>query len=422
MLLRGRYEEFLKLDRKDLYTIILTYNLAEDMDVKTLISTDKGVLTDNKMEMLQKRAVDVLVTGGLQSHQASKKSLKEFLYVPRIVRARKDGKDGQGISRCGYIIKGFDSKVFIETKVTPGEENLCNHDEVGVTVENVPSLINPFQYPADEVELDSEEPEAVETNFAAFVDNISDNMLDEEMQERETFDEEHSCSAIPDIIEDESALDNSITDATQRLINLKYEVPQDHFSYNKRFMTKNEAIKAAVCLNERISFAILLERFKWLEFIPDQHNPRVCRFRCGLCASYAKVFKLSRAYMSEFSDPNGVDGSLIDTAVLSRHARGGEHRLIMTKLKQSTLEQLMDYDYELQTQDEQNLEVTAKMMHLVSRTFLLMFDLYYKFTDSKIYQQVYLEIKLGLSFHSHPSIVNFMERNFAAPLGFHHYR
>ena len=369
LLLKGRFEEFLKLERRDLYSVILTYNLAEDIDVKTLISTEKGVLSNRKMEQLEARAVDVLICGGLTSQQAVKKSVREFMHVPRIVRAKKEGGSGYGISRCGYITKGFDTKVFVESKVSPGEKNICNHDEIGVSVENVPSLINPFQFPADEVMLDLETPEAVEDNFAAFVDNIDDNILEEEMVERKIFDEEHSCSGIPDIIEDDCTLDNSITEATQRLINLKYDNPHDDFSYNKRYMTKSEAEKAAVCLNDRVSFAILLERFKWLQFIPDQSNPRVCRFSCGICREYSKLFKLGKSYNSDFNSPQGVSGTSIDAAALSRHARSGTHRLIINKLKESTLEELMDYDYELQTQDEPNLEVTARMMRLVSTIF-----------------------------------------------------
>ena len=97
LLLKGRFEEFLKLERRDLYSVILTYNLAEDMDLKTLINTEKGVLSDNKMKQLEARAVDVLVCGGLTSQQAVKKSIREFMYAPRIVRAKKEGGSGYGI-------------------------------------------------------------------------------------------------------------------------------------------------------------------------------------------------------------------------------------------------------------------------------------------------------------------------------------
>ena len=134
ILLKGRLEDFLKLERKDLYAVILTYNLAEDIDVKTLISTEKAVLSDNKMKQLEERVVDILMCGGIQSLQPKRKSLREFLSVPKVVRAKKNGEEGYGISRCGYINKAFDSKVYVESKVSPGQENICNHDENEVTV------------------------------------------------------------------------------------------------------------------------------------------------------------------------------------------------------------------------------------------------------------------------------------------------
>ena len=242
------------------------------------------------MDQLKGKMVDAIVAGGLQSYQVKSQEMADFLRVPRISRT-KEYSGEFGLSNCAYIKKAFDTKAFVEAKATPGLQNLCKSVGVEVTEDNVPFLLDPFNFPADEFwsDVEEEEPMELDNDLYPFVKHVKDAIVEEEMEAMDEYDQQHSCSNIPDIEENESVLDNSINEEIQKLVNFNYDIIQDQFSYNKRYMSRAEAEHLAHLLHDRVEPSKLLTKFRWLKY-----NPVTNRAQCGICEQYTDIFKLGR--------------------------------------------------------------------------------------------------------------------------------
>ena len=116
----------LMVEEQTLLMVFLTYNLDTNTPWRSFISQDRFKFDHKKMAALKEVAVDLLITGGVKSHQLShvyKVFTTDYFWGHKKIISPEDGNS---MSWCSLQTIAFHSRGFMVSPSTPGKYlNTC---------------------------------------------------------------------------------------------------------------------------------------------------------------------------------------------------------------------------------------------------------------------------------------------------------
>ena len=111
----------LKVEEQTLLMVFLTYNLDANTPWRSFISQEKFKFDHKKMHALKEVSVDLLITGGVKSHQLShvyKVFTTDYFWGHKKIISPEDGNS---MSWCSLQTIAFHSRGFMVSPSTPGK-------------------------------------------------------------------------------------------------------------------------------------------------------------------------------------------------------------------------------------------------------------------------------------------------------------
>ena len=112
--------DLLMVGEETLFMVFLTYNLDTKTPWRSFISADRFKFDHKKMHVLKEVGIDLLITGGIKSHQLShlyKEFTTNYFWGNKKITSPEDGKS---MSWCSLQTIAFHSRGFMITSSTPG--------------------------------------------------------------------------------------------------------------------------------------------------------------------------------------------------------------------------------------------------------------------------------------------------------------
>ena len=91
-------------------------------------------------------------------------------------------------------------------------------------------------------------------------------------------------------------------------------------------------------------FVLSVENYPFIKIIKNPFNPRLNTLQCGLCHEHSGTFKIDPRGYGKMSLPAGDLRATEEEnlAMIRAHVKSAQHQTVVSKLRQCTLEDLMD--------------------------------------------------------------------------------
>ena len=202
----------------------------------------------------------------------------------------------------------------------------------------------------------------------ALLASIDHNRLEEQKMEVELYDKLHSCEPLPDIEEFLATKDTFIK--RQLLRKMKLDVPESSAKpvYEKRYISVDQVLLIKYYQSGVIPIDIIIKKYPWIKWNYNKQEPAKSTISCGLCGENHDKFKIIDTNNFFVNGDGVLKATEAENLVLIRnHERTPHHNLVVAKLQDMTIEELLmndESDYELDNHDKM-YEITIKMFRLV---------------------------------------------------------
>lgn len=165
-------------------------------------------------------------------------------------------------------------------------------------------------------------------------------------------------------------------------------IESDFFPFRPEWIEQMETHQSNI-----LPIDLIKSQKNWFEYLPNEADPTISRYRCRLCAKYSDEFGSSSRIENEFALKGGMlkSSKQDNEDAIKEHTFTSEHRNIIQILEERKLRE-MENDFKRieaveEAADDNNLQVTARM-----------------------FRTVYVEVKKNILFEAHPDLLVFKLR------------